>query len=204
MKLSYGITVHNEANELNKLLKFLVNNIREEDEIVICDDYSDAATQSVIKLYSSTENINVYQRKLNNDFAAQKNSVIEKATGDYIFHIDADEQPHKTLIEQLPEIIEMNDVELLWIPRVNTVNGITNQHIQKWGWVVSEDGWINFPDYQSRVFYRSNEIRWANKVHERITGCKTYAHLPPLEELSLYHHKTIEKQEEQNNFYNSI
>jgi hypothetical protein len=33
-------------------------------------------------------------------------------------------------------------------------------------------------------------------------GCKTYAHLPPQEELSLYHPKTIEKQEQQNMFYN--
>ena len=35
MTISYGITVHNELEELTKLLDFLNNNIREEDEIVI-------------------------------------------------------------------------------------------------------------------------------------------------------------------------
>ena len=39
-------------------------------------------------------------------------------------------------------------------------------------------------------------------LHEYIKGCKTYAHLPPHEELSLYHPKTIEKQTQQNMFYN--
>ena len=35
MKISYAITVHNELEELMKLLDFLNNNIREEDEVVI-------------------------------------------------------------------------------------------------------------------------------------------------------------------------
>ena len=56
-----------------------------------------------------------------------------------------------------------------------------------------------------RVNFKNDpNIRWANKVHERITGCKTYAHLPPNEELSLYHPKTIEKQESQNELYQNI
>ena len=52
MKISYGITVHNEADELNKLLKILIHNSREEDEIVICDDYSDEETQFVIQSWT--------------------------------------------------------------------------------------------------------------------------------------------------------
>ena len=49
MKISYGITVHNEADELNKLLEILIHNSQEEDEIIICDDYSDEDTQFVIQ-----------------------------------------------------------------------------------------------------------------------------------------------------------
>jgi hypothetical protein len=75
-------------------------------------------------------------------------------------------------------------------------------HIQKWGWRVSDNGWVNYPDYQARVFRRDSEIRWTRPLHEYIKGCKTYSHLPPQEELSLYHPKTIEKQEQQNIFYN--
>ena len=148
--------------------------------------------------------IKVYQRKLNGDFAAQKNSVIENSTGDYIFHIDADEYPHEILLKQIKEILEVNDVDLIWVPRVNTVEGITEEHMRVWRWKTTEQGWINYPDFQSRIFRNREDIRWRRKVHEQIEGCKTYAHLPPHEELSLYHPKDIKKQEEQNNFYSTL
>ena len=211
MKISYGITVHNEADELNKLLEILIHKTDVEDEIVICVDGNDKKVQEVItswvQQYASDDvdkmkDIIVYNRKLDGNFAEHKNSVIEKSTGDYIFHIDADEYPNETLLEQLKQIIEINDnVDLIWIPRVNTVKGMTQEHIQKWGWRVTENGWVNYPDYQARVFRRDKSIRWTRPLHELITGCKTYAHLPPHEELSLYHPKTIQKQEEQNMFY---
>ena len=98
----------------------------------------------------------------------------------------------------------MNEVDLVWVPRVNTVEGITQEHMNQWGWKTTEQGWINYPDFQSRVFRNSPDIRWRKKVHEQIEGCKTYSHLPPHEELSLYHLKTITKQEEQNKMYQKI
>jgi glycosyltransferase involved in cell wall biosynthesis len=205
MKISYGITVHNEAVELNRLLEILIHKTDKEDEIVICDDYSNEETKEVImswsQQYADAKVIKHYERKLDKDFAAQKNSVIENCSGDYIFHLDADEYPHEELLSQLKGILEMNDVDLVWIPRVNIIEGVTQEHIQKWGWRVTENGWINYPDYQARVFRRDSEIKWERPLHELITGCKTYAHLPPYEELSLYHPKTIEKQEQQNKFY---
>ncbi len=206
MKISYGITVHNETEELNKLLEVLVTSIDEEDEIIICDDYSNRETLDVIDhwdLHSSdSKYLKVYRRKLDGDFAAHKNSVIEEATGDYIFHIDADEYPNKILLKQLKEILKINDVDLVWIPRVNTIENMEQRHIDKWGWRVTENGWVNYPDYQARVFRRDDKIRWERPLHEVIRGYKTFAHLPPNEELSLYHPKTIQKQEEQNLFYN--
>ena len=208
MKISYGITVHNEADELNKLLPILIHQSDEEDEIVICDDYSDDETQFVLESWSQqyghSKTIKVYQRKWNGDFAEHKNSVIENCSGDYIFHFDADEYPHETLLSQIKQIIEMNDVDLIWIPRVNTVEGLTNEWSNKWRWRVTEKGWVNYPDYQSRVFRRSKDIRWVNKVHERIVGTKTYSHIPPHEELSLYHPKTLDKQIKQNELYSTI
>tara|TARA_R110000796_G_scaffold118705_1_gene232489 strand:- start:1597 stop:2247 length:651 start_codon:yes stop_codon:yes gene_type:complete len=203
MKISYGITVHNEAEELQKLLEILNNGIDEEDEIVVCVDGDDEKVEAVLGEYLSENKATVYKRKLDGDFSAQKNSVIEKSTGDYIFHIDADEYPHKLLLLQIKRIIEMNDnVDLIWIPRVNTIDGMEQRHIQKWGWKVSDKNWVNYPDYQARVFRRDESIRWTRPLHEFINGCKTYAHLPPQEELSLYHPKTIERQEKQNVFYN--
>ena len=202
MRISYGITVHNEADELIKLLEVLNKNIDDEDEIVVCVDGDDEKVEAVLGEYLSENKAIVYKRKLDGNFSDQKNSVIEKSTGDYIFHIDADEYPNEILLQQLKQILEMNDVDLVWIPRVNTVDGFTQEDVQKWGWRVDEKGWVNYPDYQARVFRRDSEIRWTRPLHEYITGCKTYSHLPPQEELSLYHPKTIQKQEQQNMFYN--
>ena len=205
MRISYGITVYNEANELFKLTNVLVKNIDKEDEIVICVDGDDDDVKLVLsnfkKTYGWKYDIIVYNRKLDGNFADHKNSVIEKSTGDYIFHIDADEYPHEILLQQLKQILEINDVDLIWIPRVNTVEGFTDEDVKKWGWRVTENGWVNYPDYQSRVYRRDSGIRWERPLHELIKGAKTYSHLPPQEELSLYHPKTKEKQEAQNKFY---
>ncbi len=215
MKISYGITVHNEADELNRLMEILIHKTEPKDEIVICQDGNDdkvnQVIQSWIQQYGSfgeeeddLKQIRVYNRILEGDFAAQKNSVIENSRGDYIFHLDADEYPHEILLQQIKQILEVNDVDLIWVPRVNTVDGLTEEWIQKWGWRISESGWVNYPDYQARIFRRADGIRWTGKVHEIIQGGKTYAHLPPHEELSLYHPKTIEKQIKQNEFYENI
>jgi len=206
LKISYGITVHNEIDELNKLLEILVHKTQADDEIVILQDGDDKKVEKVISSwmnqYLDAKGIYWYTRKLDGNFADQKNYVIEQCEGDYIFHIDADEYPHETLLEQLPQILKINDVDLIWIPRVNTVDGYTQEDVQKWGWRVNEKGWVNYPDYQARVFRNREDIRWTRPLHEYITGCKTYSHLPPHEELSLYHPKTKEKQEKQNLFYN--
>ena len=204
MKISYGITVHNEAEELKRLLDILTNKIDKEDEIVICIDGDDEKVESVVGEYLSENEAVVYKRKLNGDFSAQKNSVIENSSGEYVFHLDADEYPNDILLQQIKPILESNEVDLIWVPRVNTVDGITEQHVQQWRWRVSDKGWVNYPDYQSRIFKNSSEIRWKSKVHERIHGAQTYAHLPPHEELSLYHPKTIDKQEKQNKFYETL
>jgi len=202
MKISYGITVHNEAEELQKLLEVLNKNIDKEDEIVVCVDGDDEKVEAVLGEYLSENKAIIYKRKLDGNFSDQKNSVIERSSGDYIFHIDADEYPNEILIQQLKQILEINDVDLIWIPRVNTVEGMEQQHIQKWGWRVNDKRWVNYPDYQARVFRNDKKIRWTRPLHEYIDGCKTYSHLPPHEELSLYHPKTIQKQEQQNMFYN--
>ena len=201
MRISYGITVHNEADELIKLLEVLNKNIDDEDEIVVCVDGDDEKVEAVLGEYLSENKAIVYKRRLDGNFSDQKNSVIEKSTGDYIFHIDADEYPNEILLQQLKQILEMNDVDLVWIPRVNTVDGFTQEDVQKWGWRVDEKGWVNYPDYQARVFRNREDIRWVRPLHEYIDGCKTYSHLPPQEELSLYHPKTKDKQEQQNKFY---
>ena len=162
MKISYGITVHNESKELNTLLEILVHKSDTEDEIIIVQDGDDKEVGEVISKWMNEtldwKGIYWHTRKLDGNFSDQKNYVIEQCTGDYIFHIDADEYPHETLLSQLKQILEINDVDLLWIPRVNTVEGFTDDDVRKWGWRISEQGWVNYPDYQSRVFRNKKDI----------------------------------------------
>ena len=207
MVISYAITTHNECDEINELLGVLVHHIGAEDEIVILDDYSDEKTQEVFTSWMSQYqmiNWKIEQRALEGDFSAQKNYLTGMCSGDYIINIDADEIPHDVFLNQIKQVIEINDVDLIWVPRVNTVEGITDKHIQQWGWRVNEKGWINYPDYQARVYRNCDYIKWIKPVHEIIQGAKTFSHLPPHEELSFYHRKKIDKQEKQNELYTNI
>jgi hypothetical protein len=143
---------------------------------------------------------------LDNDFAAHKNFAKSKCTKDYIFFIDADENLHENLLITLKEILLNNlNVDMFLVPRINVVPGLTQQHIQKWGWQVNDKGYINYPDLQTRIVVNKPEIVWENKVHERLVGHNTHAALPfETEDYCLLHVKSIKRQEDQNNFYNTL
>jgi len=203
MKISYAITVCNELEEIKRLISFLLEHKRPEDEIVVLwDENGDFKVWEYVISIPEPRHFRDY---FNKNFAEWKNKLSLICKGDYIFQIDADEYPHEYLIESLPEILETNSqVEVYHVPRVNTVDGLTQDHIQKWGWHVNENGWVNFPDYQWRIYKNTPDIKWKNKVHEVLDGYKTMAQLPAFENLSLYHPKTIERQEKQNKFYGSL
>jgi len=208
--ISYAITACNEYAELEQLLYFLIDEIRKEDEIVVVVDETNVhknVTELLYHISNSEENINFnwYERPLNKDFSKQKNFLNSKCNGNFIFQIDADETPHSNLIDHLPKILSGNPkIEAYWVPRINTVEGITDEHIQKWGWMVNENGWVNFPDWQMRVYKNNKNIKWKKPVHEQLEGFKKYTQLPPTEEWCLYHHKEIKRQEKQNEFYDTI
>jgi len=206
MTISYAITVCNELEEIQKLLNFLQLKIRQEDEIVIqYDDQS--VTDEVMEYLTLMEKMHKYTIvgfPLNKDFGAFKNNLKQSCTKDYIFQIDADEIPHEVLVEYLPQLLESNQVDVIFVPRVNTVEGLTDEHIQKWKWKVNEEGWVNWPDYQLRIYKRTDDVEWRNKVHETITGYDTFSNFPAEEHWALYHPKQIDRQEKQNEFYETI
>ena len=201
--ISFAITVHNEHKELDKLLQQLVKSIREEDEIVVQMDIT--ATEEVKAVVNNYKLTN-YFHPLNKDFATFKNNLKSLCTKDWIFFIDADETLNYYFSKNIHEFLELNKgiVDLIGVPRVNKVNGLTQSHIDKWKWFVDDNGWVNWPDYQTRICANKPEIQWVNKVHERLTGFKTSAQLPALEEWSLTHIKDIDRQEKQNQFYETI
>jgi hypothetical protein len=207
MKISYAITVCNELEEIKRLLNFLIQYKREEDEIVVLFDDSNSTKEmeTLLHSYRNNKHITLHIDYFGGHFADWKNKLTSLCSKDYIFQIDADELPNEYLIKLLPEILETNSsVEAYVVPRVNTVEGLTPEHIAKWGWHVNENKWVNWPDYQWRIYKNIPNIKWKNKVHEVLDGYKTMAQLPAYEDLSLYHPKTIERQEKQNNYYNTL
>jgi hypothetical protein len=201
--ISYAITACNEHVELERLFTQLEDNIHPEDEVIIQIDTTATSEVKALCLDYMGKNWYVVEFGLNSDFASFKNNLKNYCTKDYIFQIDADEYLSEQLIISLPEILELNpEIELYAVPRINTVKGLTQEHIQKWGWSVNKNGWVNYPDYQTRILKNIPEIKWINKVHERLIGAKNGSHLP--EGYDLIHPKTIERQEKQNQFYNTL
>jgi len=205
MKISYAITVCNELEEVKRLVNFLLSNKRTEDEIVILYDTNGSVeVYDYVATVDEIVNVFVLKDKFQGHFADWKNKFFKICSGDYIFQIDADEIPHINLIENLPAMLETNDVDMIRVPRVNTVEGLTQEHIQKWGWNVNEKGWVNWADWQMRIYKNVPHIKWVNKVHEVLEGFKIHGMLPVEEEWALYHPKTIDRQERQNNFYDTL
>lgn len=215
MKVSFAITTHNEVDSLENLITQLRTFIEDsgvgqesgtEDEIVILDDYSiNSDTVRILESHSEEPYISLHRRNLDRDFGAQKSYLNTLCSGDFIFQIDADEMLAPKLLENLHEIMEKNPRVDLWlVPRVNTVENLTEEHIQQWGWRVNEKGFVMWPDYQTRIYRNDPEIMWIGKVHERVQGHNSYAKLPGEEAYAILHHKHIDRQEAQNAFYDQI
>ena len=215
--ISYAITVCDEAEELKRLISFLGDAIRNCNEIVVQMD-SSSVTQAVIDQvfissldfnqtpYAETPNFKILEFPLDNDFSSFKNNLKLNCAGDFIFQIDADEMPSSLLIENIPRILQKYpDAGLIHVPRANTVEGITEDHIKKWNWNVNNNNLINWPDWQPRIFKNTPSARWHLAVHETIVGYEgPLLSLPQLQGYALHHHKTIDRQEKQNNLYEKI
>tara|TARA_R100000030_G_scaffold15829_1_gene10493 strand:+ start:74 stop:697 length:624 start_codon:yes stop_codon:yes gene_type:complete len=207
MKISYAITVCNEFVEIQNLVSFLLKHKRHEDEIVILYDIANG--EEGIEEYLRAKSVNCeiawMPGEFEGHFADWKNKLNKMCSGDYIFQIDADEIPNEALIKSLHLILQGNPtVDILRVPRVNTVEGLTDKHIKEWNWNVDDKGWINWPDYQWRIYKNKPEIKWIKKVHEKLDGYKTFALLPAEEASALYHHKEIKRQEKQNEYYETL
>ena len=203
MKISYSILVHNEDETFEKLLHRLIEYKQPQDEIVVLDDYSDnPKTRAVLDYYHSAGYIELDTRHLAKDFASQKNYLKNMCTGDYSFNLDADEMISHWFMKDIHDILEGNEVDLIYVPRINTVDGITEQHCRMYGYQINEKGWINYPDWQGRIFRNRPNILWEKPVHEQLKGFQTYAYLPMEQKYSIVHPKTIDRQVKQNKFYN--
>lgn len=207
MKISYAITVCDEKKEIKRLVDFLLHHKRQNDEIVVLFDQKNGNEEiaTMLTKLNKLPNFQMWRGFFDGHFADWKNKLTEYCSGDYIFQIDADEEVTEKFITELPTVLEVNDdVEVFRIPRVNKVNGLTEEHIQKWGWKVGPQGNVNWPDYQWRIWKNKKDIKWQNKVHEVLVGHNNFTDLPAIEEWALIHIKDIKKQEKQNNYYSTL
>jgi glycosyltransferase involved in cell wall biosynthesis len=203
MTISYAILTHNEGEYIETLLSFLTTHKQDEDEIVIVDDFSDdELTKSVLDKYK--DQITLQYRVFDGD-ATQKNYLNSLCTKDYILQLDADELVSLDFLNMLPNLLELNDtVDLFIMPRINTVDGLTPEYVQKWKWNVNEKGWINFPDWQMRLYRNCDWVKWDGLLHSKIEGYKTFINLPQDELFCILHPKQLDRQIAQNNLYDKI
>lgn len=208
MKISYAVTVADELVEIQTLLPILIENKNDIDEIVVQYDNQKVSVEVLDYL-----NDLIYNKKinkligypLNNDFGTFKQHLTQNCEGEWIFQFDADETIDAQLLKSLNAILSANEtVDIFFIPRINIVNGITDEHIQKWGWKINDKGWINYPDVQGRLYRNKQSIFWAGKVHEQLQGFESYSIFPQEEVYSLKHIKDIKRQEKQNSLYENI
>ena len=203
MKISYAILTHNEGEYIKKLIPFLIENKRKEDEIVVVDDFStEKLTLDILKKYK--DSIKIYYREFDGDHT-QKNFLNSKCSGDWIFQLDADEIVDKSFMEFLPELLKSNsNVELFYCPRINTVSNLTPEYVEKWKWNINEKGWVNFPDFQMRLYQNKSHIKWEGLLHSTVIGFKSYATLPQEEIYCILHLKDLDRQIKQNELYDKI
>lgn len=208
MKISYAIPVCNEFVEIQRLITFLLENKRDIDEVVVLYDSNngDPEVETYLRKMNAEKSLFRWSSfAFDGDFAALKNRLNAMCTGDYIFQIDADEMVTEYMVRLLPQILAANpETDLIRVARVNTVEGLTEEHIKRWGWLVDSRGRVNWPDMQWRIYKNDPRIKWHGRVHEKIIGHATHAILPLEEDLALLHHKTIDRQEKQNNYYDTL
>lgn len=109
IKLSAVVLTRNEQANIIRCL----NSLEFCDQVVIVDDDSEDKTVELIKNKKYPFEINIFKRNLNNDFAAARNFGMEKADGEWLLFIDADEEVTKELADEIKETVDQNNLEFV-------------------------------------------------------------------------------------------
>lgn len=193
MKLTYTIQVCNESRELFSLLGLLTRVIDDEDEINVVADSNNITDKVERVLEHFKDRINVFKRPFD-VFHENAQFHIEKATGDYIFGMDADEMPQEKLIKNIKKVIKETGAEIIAIPRINIHPDITEKDAKDFGFNINEVGFINWPDYQMRIYKRCDYIHWTKELHTKLTGSQKVIGIEAEPMLALWHIKSMDKQ----------
>ena len=217
--ITYGITVSTESEELNRLLNQLKSNLEDEDMIIvqIDDSNTNKSVQKVINKFKEqiqSPKFVVLRFALNKDFATFKNNLLNNARKykrNYFFQLDADEYLSDPLIKNFKWFISKNPhIDLIKVPRANYyVNSEEDPPIRE---IMEKEfdalGRFRYQDSQSRIFNLANpEIKFIDKIHEKIVGFKKSAELPYKSQgisWDIIHIKTYKDQAKANDLYKQI
>ncbi len=148
-KLSVTLATYNEVKFLGRCLDSIADLA---DEIVIVDGESSDGTEKIAQKYKAK----VFVTTNKPNFHINKRLANEKATGEWILQLDADEVVSKELKEEIKKIIESNTEENgFWLPRKNYFLG---RFLKKGG---------TYPDYTLRLYRRGKGNLPAKSVHEQ-------------------------------------
>lgn len=203
LSISFALLTHDEGPELESLLRELMDCLREDEEIVIVDDYSKAQTKEILESYRGHGRFRLFERALHKNFAAQRNFLKSQCLGKVIFLFDPDEElPKKLLLERYKILNMMNQrqIDACAFPRLNFR---TDQKKNDMKTKKIEDA-EGFPDYQFRIIRNDPHIRWWFRLHERLVGMKRVYFFPAKKSYAFIHEKPMTKIQHQTNFYNSI
>lgn len=90
-------------NEEKNILECL-HSLRWCDEIIVIDDYSEDKTIDLINKWKTKE-VKVYKHHLANNFSAQRNYGLTKASGNWVLFVDADERVTSSLQYEILSLI---------------------------------------------------------------------------------------------------
>ncbi|WP_300373774.1 glycosyltransferase family 2 protein [Methyloprofundus sp.] len=145
--LSIIIITKNESEHISRCLE----SVLWADEIIILDSGSTDDTVAICKQYTPL----VYQTNWPG-FGVQKQRALDKAQGDWVLSIDADEYLSEALKVEIQQAIQQEAIQGFEIPRLSSYCGKSMKH----------GGW--WPDRVLRLFQRSNGHFTAALVHEKI------------------------------------
>ena len=147
MSITAALITKNEERNIEECLE----TVRWADEIVMVDCGSTDRTMEKAKPFGAK----VYEVPFR-DFASQKNAALERATGEWVFFVDADERVPKELAEEILEICRSSAP-----PKIYGVNRLTYFFGNRLRFSAAQD------DYPFRLFPRTR-AHFEQPVHERV------------------------------------